>query len=298
MKKRFITSIFIVLVTVAAVLSKLLPYNIGNYVFDIFIVAITMVASIEMCNLLEHTNKKVNKVFATFYAVIYYAISLLLLGKVDNYSIMLIQFGVLLGYFVVVFITECVKAKDSAISTHVKTAYNTIFACVYPAFFFCMMILINHMDLYAIKYFSIMFIVLILAITWLTDTFAYIVGCSVRGPKLAPKISPNKTISGSIGGLLGGMGGAMLVYAVMCNVQALSAIVTLYNFQWWHFLLFGLFGSLLGQIGDLYESKLKRNANIKDTGTIFPGHGGMLDRIDAMIFVTIFMFIALSLILL
>ena len=63
-------------------------------------------------------------------------------------------------------------------------------------------------------------------------------------------------------------------------------------------MLIGMFGSVFGQMGDLFESKLKRNAGIKDSGSIFPGHGGMLDRIDAMIFISTFVYIVIFFILL
>ena len=145
---------------------------------------------------------------------------------------------------------------------------------------------------------ALLVIVMIFAITWLTDTFAYLVGRTFKGPKLAPKISPNKTISGSIGGLLGGIAGAMLVFLLVYKVSVLSTILSMYSLKWWHFLIVGAVGSALGQMGDLFESKLKRNAGVKDSGNIFPGHGGMLDRFDAMIFVSTFVYLVILFILL
>ena len=144
-----------------------------------------------------------------------------------------------------------------------------------------------------VKYFSLVFIIMIFAITWLTDTFAYLVGRTLKGPKLAPKISPNKTISGAIGGLLGGTVGAMSVFTLVYNVSSLTTILSMFDLTWWHFLLIGVFGSVFGQMGDLFESKLKRNAGVKDSGNIFHGHGGMLDRIDAMIFISTFVYIVI-----
>jgi len=299
MKKRFITSIFIVLVTALAVLSKLLPHNIGDYIFDIFIICLTIVASFEICHLMEKSNKKVNRIFTVFYSIFNYIVALLYLDKVDFSMSLVIEFVALLLYFAIVFIFEVFKNHKLSHRENARTAFHTMIACVYPAFWFMLLIGVNHMDSYAgVKYFSLMFIVLIFAITWLTDTMAYIVGCTLKGPKLAPKISPNKTISGSIGGLIGGIGGAMLVFLLMTQVPVLNAILDMHCLVWWHFMLLGAICSVAGQVGDLFESKLKRKADIKDTGSLFPGHGGMLDRIDALIFVTVVIFIAVSLILL
>jgi phosphatidate cytidylyltransferase len=167
---------------------------------------------------------------------------------------------------------------------HLKASFKTILACIYPTFFFGFMLMINHLDAIAgVKYFSLIIIVLIVAITMLTDTFAYLVGSKLRGPKLCPKISPNKTISGAIGGLIGGVIGAMLVFW-LANAKIFSGILSMYNLAWWHFLLIGLFGSVLGQVGDIFESFLKRRAMIKDSGKLFPGHGGIMDRMDGNIF--------------
>lgn len=298
MKQRFITSIFIVLATAFALISKLLPYSVGDYIVDIFILVIAFVASFEICNIMEKNNKKLNKFMATMYCVINYVTLLICLEKVKFYEILLIEFAVLVIYWLISLIVEYFMDRKSSFKQHVITSLNTLLACVYPTFLLCLLLNYNHADFYAgVRYFSLVFIVMIFAITWLTDTCAYLVGRTFKGPKLAPKISPNKTISGSIGGLLGGIGGAMLIYLLVYNVAALSTILSMYNLAWWHFMLIGLFGSVFGQMGDLFESKLKRNAGIKDSGNIFPGHGGMLDRFDALIFVVTLLYIVISLIL-
>lgn len=296
-KTRFITSIFIVLITVLAVISKLLPHTIGDYIFDIFIIVLTLVAASEICNIMEKTNRKVNKLLTIFYIVFNYIILLLCNNSLNYHTTFLIQVVALVGYFLIILAVESLSKRNEPSENHLKTAANSIVACIYPSFIFSLILLVNHIDLHiGAEYASLMFVALILAITWLTDTFAYLVGCTVKGPKLAPKISPNKTISGAIGGLIGGVSGSMIIFAIMANVAPLNLILEMCNLGWWQFILIGLIGSVLGQIGDLFESKLKRNANIKDTGTLFPGHGGMLDRIDAMIFVTLFVFVVLILI--
>jgi phosphatidate cytidylyltransferase len=109
-------------------------------------------------------------------------------------------------------------------------------------------------------------------VTWIGDSAAYLVGRSIRGPKLAPQVSPGKTISGSIGGLIGSGLTGLATFAVF----ALG--------PWWIGLAVGAVIGLSGQVGDLCESFLKRQTGRKDSGAVIPGHGGVLDRIDALLF--------------
>ena len=107
-----------------------------------------------------------------------------------------------------------------------------------------------------------------MVVTWATDIFAYFAGRSIGGPKLAPRISPNKTWAG----LLGGMAGAGVLGWASAAFFGLP-------------LAFHLLGGpmgLLAQAGDLYESWVKRQAGVKDSGSILPGHGGVLDRLDGL----------------
>lgn len=109
-------------------------------------------------------------------------------------------------------------------------------------------------------------------VVWSTDIMAYVVGRKVGGPKLAPSISPGKTWSG----LAGGMAGAAIVGALMATMmepfRLLPAMI----------LALGL--AVVAQIGDLTESALKRSAGVKDSGGLIPGHGGLFDRIDGLLF--------------
>ena len=165
MKKRFITSIFIVLITALAIISKLLPHNIGDYIFDVFIICLTLVASFEICNVMEKLNKKVNKLFTVFYAIFNYVVMLIYLDKVDFSMILVIEFVALLLYYLLVFAVEVLKDTKTPAKVHGKTAFNTMISCIYPTFWFMLILAINHMDSYAgAQYFSLMFIVLIFAI--------------------------------------------------------------------------------------------------------------------------------------
>jgi len=113
----------------------------------------------------------------------------------------------------------------------------------------------------------------VLVVTWATDIFAYFAGRAIGGPKLSPRISPNKTWAG----LFGGMAGAAVLGAIVAWWFGLGA-----PFTW----LGALMGAL-AQAGDLYESWLKRRAGVKDSGNILPGHGGVLDRLDGLLPVTV-----------
>ncbi len=108
-----------------------------------------------------------------------------------------------------------------------------------------------------------------LALVWATDIGAYFSGRAIGGPKLAPQYSPNKTWAGLIGGVL--------------LTAALSFVLHVYWGLPFYLVLLSLPLAVLAQMGDLFESWLKRKAGAKDSGTIFPGHGGVMDRLDGLI---------------
>jgi phosphatidate cytidylyltransferase len=122
-------------------------------------------------------------------------------------------------------------------------------------------------------------VVLALCCAWGSDTAAYFAGKSIGGPKLYPVVSPNKTWSGAIGGLVMTMLAAVLAHYTFLPTLPLVPGV----------LVAGLAGAA-GQMGDLAESVLKRSAGVKDSGGILPGHGGILDRIDALVFSALVVF--------
>lgn len=116
-------------------------------------------------------------------------------------------------------------------------------------------------------------LVLLLAIIMASDTFAFFVGNLWGRRRLAPEVSPHKTVEGALGGLLGGVVGALVTRALGLPELPLSHTVGL-----------GVAVAGLGILGDLDESLLKRWAGVKDSGALFPGHGGMLDRLDSLLF--------------
>lgn len=126
------------------------------------------------------------------------------------------------------------------------------------------------------------FLVLLpLLAAWGADTCALFTGMLLGKHKLAPVVSPKKTVEGAVGGVVGG--------AVLVLLAALLMNATLgLDMPLWSAAVLGACGAMLGEIGDLSFSVIKRQANIKDYGNIFPGHGGVLDRFDSVLFVALF----------
>jgi phosphatidate cytidylyltransferase len=118
---------------------------------------------------------------------------------------------------------------------------------------------------------AIWLVVLIFLAIWATDTGALFSGKLIGGPKLAPQLSPKKTWAGSIGGLL-------------CAALVCGALAAVLHARLWPGVVLGIVLSFAGQLGDLFESLVKRRVGQKDSGRLIPGHGGVLDRIDSLLF--------------
>ena len=112
----------------------------------------------------------------------------------------------------------------------------------------------------------------------ITDTAAYFVGVTLGRHKLLPKVSPKKTVEGAIGGVIGSTA-IMLAFGLLVPAVVRTAV------PWYHFLILGVLCGVVSQLGDWSASAIKRSAGIKDFGKLIPGHGGMLDRIDSILFV-------------
>jgi phosphatidate cytidylyltransferase len=116
-------------------------------------------------------------------------------------------------------------------------------------------------------------------LTWASDTGAYFSGRLIGGRKLMPSVSPGKTVAGAVGAIV------VTVAATYAFVHGLLVPRAQLAFTPWGLVLFGAAISVVAQVGDLAESLLKREAGVKDSGMLFPGHGGVLDRLDSLFFV-------------
>ncbi|MGH4138119.1 phosphatidate cytidylyltransferase [Clostridium sp.] len=178
---------------------------------------------------------------------------------------------------VAIFILLCIPV--------LHTNYNfvdvalTIFGFLYVAVFFSFIVFINN------KAYGEYLVWIIFICSWLCDTAAYYSGRFLgKGGKhkLCPKVSPNKTIEGSIGGLLGSIIGST-IYGYVISKYGVPI-------QLYHFVIIGIICGVFGQFGDLIASSIKRYVGAKDYSSLIPGHGGILDRFDSILFVSVVAF--------
>ena len=314
MKKRILTGTFILLVVAIFLISRVYT----AYAFDVFAGLLAIMGCVEVARVLERKRMFTNIIFVgSFPAILYVAMQLGIIMKRDWIFLILYFIIIMIALFVINFlytffftgITKKEKDKygvfDKGSVYALKKGMNSSFIMVYPAILFASLFMINHFFDFSFtptlevdtNTVTLFFLLYVFVVTMMTDTFALVVGMLCKGPKLCPIISPNKTISGAIGGLVFGAGSGLLVYYLFSSNIIFSEVIAMFDLAWWKILIVSIITSVIGQIGDLVASALKRSARVKDYGTIFPGHGGVMDRVDGLIFnsltVLISMFILL-----
>ncbi len=189
------------------------------------------------------------------------------------------------AYLFVLFLVLCVLIRFDEVN-FAKLAGMAVFSSIVVLCFYSFVYLKQLLPKEGFGYDATYFLVLVLAYAWGGDTMAYFVGRAFGKHKLAPVVSPNKTIEGALGGVLGSMLTGLLVTIVY--VQIFGRLIGFYRVRGLYYLVVALLGaaaSVLGIVGDLFASAVKRQCDIKDYGTIFPGHGGILDRFDSVLFI-------------
>ena len=143
----------------------------------------------------------------------------------------------------------------------------------------------NKMPWHAVE---VVILTLTIAIPLIGDMMALFVGKAFGRRKFCPEVSPKKTIEGSIGGLAGSVLAAVIVWLLslwLCDAGTRGFLP-----PWWVYPILGLIGGFVGQMGDLFASLVKRHCGLKDYSSLFPGHGGMLDRLDSVLFMAVMMY--------
>ena len=193
------------------------------------------------------------------------------------------------SFLVALFYNICLIASHSTLDFG-KLAGYVYFSGVILFCFYSLIHLKRMLPFATFQYDAIYFILLILCFAWGGDTFAYFAGRAFGKHKLAPIVSPNKTVEGAIGGICGSMligVIATVIYGMLSGRYAAFTVEVTVR----HYLVvvgMGAIASVLGILGDLFASAVKRQVGIKDYGTIFPGHGGILDRFDSVMFIAPF----------
>lgn len=174
------------------------------------------------------------------------------------------------------------KSVFSNMKTNIQDIAITIFGILYIPFFFMFLSLTRQMEMgeYLVWYVFIG--------AWISDSFAYLVGSKIGKHKFS-KISPNKSIEGSVAGVL--------FTAIFFGIYTNFLITKGLNLNIAEMVIVGIFASIISQIGDLSASAIKRHCDIKDFGTIMPGHGGILDRFDSIILISPYIYIILQILL-
>ena len=180
-----------------------------------------------------------------------------------------------MNYFAVLVMVFVITLMCVYVFTYPKYNTEKIFTTFFG--FFYVVVMLSFVYLIRMLPGGVFFVWLIFICSWGSDTSAYCVGLTIGKHKLAPVLSPKKSVEGAIGGVVGS---ALLsvLYAVAINGFAGAHVNVL------HFGIVGAVGSGVAQIGDLAASAIKRSHGIKDFGKLIPGHGGVLDRFDSVIF--------------
>ena len=278
-----------------------------------------MVAIVEVSRVLERRQIIVNPIVNGCYpAVLFVGLAIGLANKFNYiyyFSYFLISLVVMFAVnFVLTLVlkntTNREKERYGVYTSDVKYAFhkamNSELVLIYPGILAALMFVLNHIMEFAtisrtiIGGFTILatfFIVLTFVITIFTDTFALFTGRLIGGRKLCPRISPNKTIAGAVGGLVFAVVGAIGLFYLFHLFPTFAEAIKQSGLALWQVVIVATISSVCGQVGDLVASALKRTSRVKDYGTLLPGHGGVMDRIDGLLFVipvvTIFAFIIL-----
>lgn len=224
---------------------------------------ICLIAGMSAYELLKPTNLVENNLAAIALSVLGATVPAVL---ISNYSADIVLVLVYLAFFCVFFAAVCSYPKISF-----EKISGILFAIFIIPFLYTSILRVLFLE------HGRFLIVMPLLAGWGTDTFAYLTGMLWGKHKLMPHLSPKKTVEGAVGGLFGAIL-CMVLYAILLsNYFHFEVNILLYA-------LMGAVGSIVSQIGDFSFSLIKRNYNIKDYSHIFPGHGGMLDRFDSMLF--------------
>lgn len=268
MKTRVITAICIFAVVIPIFYLKM-AYDINHFIYILGFI-LTVLAANEIINVKEKEKPLPIEIHVlTYLGIIYLAFAdsfVELFQMPEKYNINILPF-ILIIILLIMILRKNYKLNDAAYSFLTITYLGLSFGCLVNFF-------LKPNGMYALIY--------IIIIQNITDSFAFFVGRAFGKHKLCPDISPKKTVEGAIGG--------SLVCTLLVPIYAILLSDKL-NFPFGNsvilIVLFTLFLSIVDQFGDLVASVIKRHFNVKDYSNLFPGHGGVLDRLDSILFTSL-----------
>lgn len=258
----FMTRLFSSAVLVIIALVTLLQ---GGYLLAAILLFISLVAYYELCRACKicEEGQKIKAPLVIGYAGIICYYGTVVFAKEAVFQLLCILFVLVAYMFVYVFSFPKYQAGE---------IMSAFFSFVYAPVMFSFIYLTRELPN------GVYIVWMIFVGSWICDTCAYVSGMLFGKHKLAPKLSPKKSIEGSVGGILGsGLVGGLYGYFVVEKVVEGQEIT-------WIFVIISMMGAVISQIGDLAASAIKRNHEIKDYGRLIPGHGGIMDRFDSVIF--------------
>ncbi|TDE02158.1 phosphatidate cytidylyltransferase [Flavobacterium hiemivividum] len=244
--------------------------------FFILFGAFLLIATVEFCNL-QQLNKIIPVVLAAATYTLFYKITIATTG-----SLYLLRFNqtfelIVLSTTLVVFL-KCIHFLFDHKIVKIDSFSKYVYLIGYIILPFVIMTKIP----FGISGYNPKILISIFILIWTNDSFAYIVGKSIGRTKLFERISPKKTIEGFLGGV---------VFCVIASYLIGKYYIQIAEGKMFIWIIIALIVGIFGTIGDLIESKFKRVAGVKDSGKIMPGHGGVLDRLDSVIFVAPIVFL-------
>ena len=274
LKRSISGAIYVILLLASILFSTNKNFDSFFILFGIFLI----IAVFEFCGLVN-INKTVPILFAGATYFLTYRIANATKGEVLLYSIRYNQNIEKIVLFLVLLVSiKCLLFLFNENQTTLNSYSKYVYLIGYIILPF---LLITKIPFGKVGY-NPKIIISIFILIWTNDTFAYIVGKSIGKRKLFEKVSPKKTIEGFVGGV---------VFAIIASYIISKYYIEIVESNTFIWIITALIVSVFGTIGDLIESKFKRIAGVKDSGRIMPGHGGILDRLDSVIFATPIIFL-------
>ncbi len=239
----------------------------GGLLYLLLVSAAVLMMQVEYCRLAENFGAKLNPVLPAILTVAFCLFGFFLPTPIENANTSLILFSFFVVVFIYAFASSIFRGKVAGELLTVTLKLTGILTIGWSFGYHCIL-LRKAGDT------GMQLIFLLIGTIWCSDTGAYLIGRAVGKHKLSTPISPRKTVEGTIAGFIVGTLVSMALSAII-----LKATLSLANAA-----LIGLLLSILGQLGDLSVSLMKRTAGVKDSGDFIPGHGGFLDRCDSLIF--------------